>query len=286
MKIKLLLIALAAFCLSAGSLPMMGVGPGAGAGGGGTPACTLGAAIANNTTATINGLSYTAQNANQSWSLKPWSCNNGYRFETRNGDHWQFDAVDVQHNEWSGNSHYNPNVEIWCSWAKRIVTAPLPSALYHTSPQGHHSGNTGNPPWSINYTQSRDFNVYQRTSAGGPSGTLTVAYDGVVDQYADNVWHYYVVHLRFNQPQNNTGIHEFWVDSTKRVDKCPGCVGGTTNIGYQTDHTYTYWKWGDYHGNSTGTVIHDYANMECQTGTIAQVTIDDRINNPLAVSIP
>jgi hypothetical protein len=26
--------------------------------------------------------------------------------------------------------------------------------------------------------------------------------------------------------------------------------------------------------------------MECQTGTIAQVTIDDRINNPLAVSIP
>jgi hypothetical protein len=196
--------------------------------------CTLtGGSIADNATVTLtDGNSYRAQNGGDAYAAQRWTCNQGVRFEVRSGDKPSFDAADVERSELYSLTQYSQGTEFWCAWSQREVNA-IPTSTFVTSPQGHHSGSTGNPPWSLNYTASKVWHVYHRYSTTGPSGTQADDYNGGVNYLADNVFHDMVIHLKFNLPSTaaNTGINEVWVDGTQIVNL------DATNIGFQTSGT-------------------------------------------------
>lgn len=269
----------------AGSVSLMGVGTPPS--GGSPPAdCVLSGVIANDQFVTLtDGLSYRAQNGNKAWSAIRWTCDDGIRFEVRSGDKPSFDASDVERSELSGQTTYpltsGVSAEIWCAWSERLLNPPgLASSLFKTSPQAHHSGNTGNPPWSINYTQSNAYQVQHRYNAsGGPNGTLVT---NPVSAPSFNVWYDMVIQLKFNQPGtcNNCGINRMWRDGVNVVDPDPVAA---INMGYQTQMSPVYMKLGIYRGSSSQVTIKDYANWECATGVNA---LQARILNPLPVTIP
>jgi hypothetical protein len=240
--------------------------------------CTLtGGSIADNATVTLtDGNSYRAQNGGDAYAAQRWTCNQGVRFEVRSGDKPSFDAADVERSELYSLTQFSQGTEFWCAWSQREVNA-IVTSTFVTSPQGHHSGSSGNPPWSLNYTASKVFHVYDRDSTTGPSGSQTDAYNGGVNFLADNLWHDMVIHLKFNLPSTaaNTGIHEVWIDGTQVVNL------DATNIGFQTSGTPYYMKLGIYRGSSSGISKKDYSNWECSTSSLLA-----RVASPRSVEIP
>jgi hypothetical protein len=249
--------------------------------------CTLGATVADNATIVLgDGNSYRAQNSNELHSLQRWTCNNGLRFEVQPGDKPSFDAADVERSELYSLQTYPQGAEFWCSWAQREVNA-LPTSTFITSPQGHHSGSSGNPPWSLNYTGSKVWHVYHRFStpgvtsgtSAGPSGTQADDYNGGLNFLADNAWHRFVVRLRFNSPGTapGTGINVIYLDG----NPTPIVNLTATNMGFHLQGSPYYMKLGIYRGSSSGISKKDIANWECSTSSLFS-----RVANPLTISIP
>jgi hypothetical protein len=266
---------------NAGTMLLLGSGPTTAGGGGGGSSCTLAASLVADNEFTLNGITYRAQNASQTWSLRTFTggtgCNEVFQFEVRTGDisNVDTDPDNVERSEVLGLTTWPLDTTIWCSWSERITTLH-PTSLFVGSPQFHQSETTGNPPWAFNYATSGTFQINRRSGAS-PGGTVTLNTD--YSNFPGPVrveWHDWVIQVRFTGDDvTDTGIHQVWLDGTRIVNFA------NVPFGYSSS-TNNYWKFGIYRGDAAEVSIKQYANVDCGTADLTA-----RISNPeLVPSVP
>jgi hypothetical protein len=194
----------------------------------------------------VDGLSYSVQNADRSWSLQ--NPDPGVlRFELRPGDVWNGDTSVKERTEIAGETIYAAGSEIAIRYVFRVEPGPVNSAEWLLIGQLHATDEFTNPIFAVELI-GEQLAVHLRYKRSEDRYEEWLAF---VDDEPLVRGQYYTVEARLHLQNDETGNVDVWLDGEQIVD-----YSGAVGYGYGV-----YWKQGIYRAASSEDIAVEFRDL-------------------------